>query len=72
MDKNNFGKGSSKQTGNISDAALARATGIPKPTLISWRKTDFTNWRYRHYWFLKSMTKEEIEEILKKSKEIEK
>lgn len=65
-------KGSSPQKGNISDAALSRVTGIPKDTLISWNKTDPDNWRYRHYWFLKAHTKEELEVMIKKSEELKK
>ena len=64
-----LGKGSSKQTGNISDAELARVTSIPKDTLTSWKKTDSSNWRHNHYWFLKAHTKEELEVMIEKSKE---
>jgi len=63
------GKGSKPSTGNISDAELARVTTIPKQTLITWSKTDSSNWRYQHYWFLKSMTKEELLNYKEKSKE---
>lgn len=62
-------KGSSKVKGNISDNALSRITEIPKPTLITWSKQDKNNWRYKHYWFLKSMTEEELKVFIEKSKE---
>ena len=55
-----LGKGSKPSTGKISDAALSRVTGIPKSTLITWSKTDKTDWRHSHYSFLKSHTKEEL------------
>jgi len=62
-------KGSSPQTGNISDSKLSRITNIPKSTLISWSKTDKDNWRNKHYWLLKSFTKGELESQIEKSKE---
>jgi len=67
-----LGKGSSPQTGKISDSELARITNIPKATIISWKKRDKDNWRKKHYWLLKSMTKEELENQIKKSLEISK
>ena len=65
-------QGSSPRKGNISDAALARVTGIPKSTLITWKKTGDGNWRWKHYWFLKAHTENELKEIMKKSKELSK
>jgi len=62
-------KGSKPSTGNISDAELARVTTIPKQTLISWSKTDSSDWRYNHYWFLKSHTKTSLLVFIEKSKE---
>jgi len=65
-----LGKGSKPSTGKISDSALGRLEFTPpKDTLISWSKTDKDNWRYMMYWFLKSCTKEELEEMFEKSKE---
>ena len=64
-----LGKGSKPSTGNISDAELSRVTTIPKQTLITWSKTDSSDWRYNHYWFLKTHTKEELESQILKSKE---
>ncbi len=58
-----LGKGSAPQKGNISDAELSRVTSIPKPTLISWKKTATSNWRNKHYWLLKSFTKEDFIEF---------
>ena len=62
-------QGSSPQTGNISDAELSRITSIPKATLISWSKTEKDNWRSKHYWFLKSFSKEELRSQIYKSEE---
>jgi len=67
-----LGKGSKPSTGNISDAELSRVITIPKDTLISWSKTDSSNWRYNHYWFLKAHTKEELETMIQKSKDFTK
>lgn len=64
-----LGKGSSPQKGNISDSELSRITTIPKSTLISWSKTDVSDWRNKHYWLLKSFTKTELESQIEKSKE---
>ena len=65
-------KGSSPQRGNISDSELSRITGIPKATLISWFKTDKDNWRNKHYWFLKTFSKEELLAQMEKIEEISK
>ncbi len=61
---------------NISDTELSKITGIPKTTLRLWSKTDKDNWRYKHYWLLKSFSKEylfaqmkKVEDILKEQKE---
>lgn len=66
-----LGKGSKPSTGNISDAELARATGIPKQTLITWSKQHSSNWRYQHYWLLKFFTKAELEAKILSSKEFD-
>ena len=63
-----LGKGSSKQTGKISDSALSRITEIKKDTLILWKKTKPENWRFKHYWFLKSFTEGELEQRIEESK----
>ena len=60
-------KGSRPQTGNISDAELSRLTNIPKSTLITWSKTEKNNWRYKHYWFLKSFKKTELKNQIEES-----
>ena len=62
-------KGSSPRKGNISDAELSRLTTIPKSTLITWSKTDDSDWRNKHYWFLKSFTKIRLESQIEKSRE---
>ena len=60
------GKGSKPIQGNISDNQLHLILGVPKQTLIDWKKSN--NYRKDLYWFLKSMTKQEIEEYKIKSK----
>ena len=59
-------KGSKPIQGNISDNQLHLILNIPKQTLIDWKKSD--SYRKDLYWFLKTMTKEEIEEHKTKSK----
>lgn len=61
------GKGSKPIRGNISDNKLSILLEIPKTTISDWKKTD--NYRNRLYWFLKSMTEDEIKEYKEKSKE---
>ena len=61
-------QGSSPQKGNISDAELARVTSIPKSTLISWKKTNILNWRNKHYWLLKSFSKEDFNKFNERAK----
>jgi len=60
------GKGSKPVQGNISDNQLHLILNIPKQTLIDWKKSD--SYRKELYWFLKSMSKEDIEGFKTKSK----
>ena len=60
------GKGSKPVQGNISDNQLHLILNIPKQTLIDWKKSN--SYRKDLYWFLKSMSKEDIEEFKTKSK----
>ena len=59
-------KGSKPVQGNISDNQLHLILNIPKQTLIDWKKSN--SYRKDLYWFLKSMSKEDIEEFKTKSK----
>ena len=59
-------QGSKPVQGNISDNQLHLILGVPKQTLIDWKKSN--SYRKDLYWFLKSMSKEDIEEFKTKSK----
>jgi len=60
------GKGSKPIQGNISDNQLHLILGVPKQTLADWKNSN--SYRKNLYWFLKSMSKEEIEDYKTKSK----
>ena len=61
------GTGSKPIQGNISDNQIHIILDIPKQTLTDWKKSS--NYRSGLYWFLKSMTKQELQEFKDKSKE---
>ena len=63
-------KGSKKRTGNISDAKLFDITKIPQGTIRDWKKSNKGNWRFHLYLFLKSFTKDQLQEQMNKSIEI--
>ena len=60
-------KGSRKSVGRISDNAIANNLSIPISTLRVWRER-----RPELYWFLKSVSKEEMSRYIEISKEISK
>lgn len=61
------GTGSKPSTGNISDNQIHLILGIPKRTLQDWKESE--TYRTGLYWFLKSMTKQELLDFKEKSKE---
>jgi hypothetical protein len=65
-----LGKGSKPSTGNISDNQIHIILDIPKSTLSDWKNSN--SYKAGLYWFLKSMTKQEILDYKEKSKEFSK
>ena len=51
----------------VFDTDLTQLLGIPRSTLQDWKKYDSDNWRKRLYVFLKSHTKDEIQQKLTNS-----
>lgn len=60
------GTGSKPIKGNVSDNQIYILLGIPKQTLTDWKNSD--SYRKQLYWFLKTMTKQELIEYKEKSK----
>lgn len=60
-------QGSKPVKGNISDNQIHIILKIPKTTLKDWKKSN--GYKCGLYWFLKSMTKEELLDMKEKSKE---
>jgi hypothetical protein len=61
------GKGSRPIKGNVSDNQIHLILDIPKSTLTDWKNSD--TYKKQLYWFLKSMTKEELSQYKITSKE---
>lgn len=61
------GTGSKPVTGNVSDNQIHIILEIPKRTLLDWKESE--GYRRGLYWFLKSMTKQELLAFKEKSKE---